>query len=244
MSLGHGYDMVLLPPRHPTDTDHVLSQPGGALRQYRRSRLARAARRRRARCNHRHHLAEDDGIPRSSTSQPDANTEFLAEDLCRMSLAEGKMLIGSSTALPPGATPPPGPTTPARGTTSSSAFPFGLDSVARAYASSVSTSMSAYEELPGHHLRSTLDLIASTPASEYLDSTETSETGPHATTSRRYDPRDRRPHMHPSYYYFGAPDSDSADDTYDPTRECFNIDGASTSDSEDEAPVEGRNTPP
>jgi hypothetical protein len=50
--------------------------------------------------------------------------------------------------------------------------------------------------------------------------------------------------MHPSYYYFGAPDSDSADDTYDPTHECFNIDGASTSDSEDEAPVEGRNTPP
>jgi tyrosyl-tRNA synthetase len=50
--------------------------------------------------------------------------------------------------------------------------------------------------------------------------------------------------MHPSYYYFGAPDSDSTDDTYDPTRECFNIDGASTSDSEDEAAVEGRNTLP
>jgi hypothetical protein len=50
--------------------------------------------------------------------------------------------------------------------------------------------------------------------------------------------------MHPSYYYFGAPDSDSADDTYDPTCECFNIDGASASDSEDEAAVEGRNTPP
>jgi hypothetical protein len=28
MSLGHGYDMVLLPPRHPTDEDHELSQPG------------------------------------------------------------------------------------------------------------------------------------------------------------------------------------------------------------------------
>jgi aminoglycoside phosphotransferase len=50
--------------------------------------------------------------------------------------------------------------------------------------------------------------------------------------------------MHPSYYYFGASDSNSADDTYDPTRECFNIDGASASDSEDEAAVEGRNTPP
>jgi hypothetical protein len=45
--------------------------------------------------------------------------------------------------------------------------------------------------------------------------------------------------MHPSYYYFGAPDSDSVDDTYDPTRECFHIDGLSASDSEDEAPVEG-----
>jgi hypothetical protein len=50
--------------------------------------------------------------------------------------------------------------------------------------------------------------------------------------------------MHPSYYYFGAPDSDSADDTYDLTRKCFNIDGASASDSKDEAVVEGRNTPP
>jgi hypothetical protein len=46
------------------------------------------------------------------------------------------------------------------------------------------------------------------------------------------------------YYYFGAPYSDSADDTYDPTRECFNIDGAIVSDSEDEATVGGRNMPP
>jgi hypothetical protein len=38
MSLGHGYDMVLLLPRHPTDSDHELSQPRGALRRYRRSR--------------------------------------------------------------------------------------------------------------------------------------------------------------------------------------------------------------
>jgi hypothetical protein len=155
------------------------------------------------------------------------------------------MPTGSPIALPPGVMPPlPSSTTPVLGTTSSSAFPFGLDSVARAYVSSVSTSMSAYEELPGHHLRFTLDLVASTPASKYLDSTETPDTEPRATASRHYDPRDRRPHMHPSYYYFGAPDSDSADDTYDPTRECFHIDGASTSDSEDEAAVEGRNTPP
>jgi hypothetical protein len=106
--------------------------------------------------------------------------------------------------------------------------------------------MSAYEELPGHHLHSTLDLVASTPASEYLDSTETLETEPRVTAPRRYNPRDdwRRPLFHPSYYYFGAPDSDSADDTYDPTHECFNVDVESTSESEGEESVEGRHTPP
>jgi hypothetical protein len=51
--------------------------------------------------------------------------------------------------------------------------------------------------------------------------------------------------MHPLYYYFGTLDSDSADDTYDPTRECFNIDRAIALDLEDEAAVGGRNaTPP
>jgi hypothetical protein len=83
---------------------------------------------------------------------------------------------------------------------SSSAFPYRLDTSAWAYASSVSTSIGAYEELPGHHLCSTLDLIASTPASEYLDSTETMGAELRVTTFRRYNPRDTRPHMHPSYY--------------------------------------------
>jgi hypothetical protein len=189
MSLGHGYDMVLLPPRHPTDGDHKLSQPGGALRQYHHSRQARAAKRWQAQRNRRHRLAEGDGIPRSGASQLDADTDFLTEDLCRMSLAEGKMPTGSPVAPPPGAAPPPTSlTTLVPGTTSSSAFPLGLDSVARVYASSVSTSMSAYEELPGHHLRSALDLIASTPASEYLDSTETPDTELHVTAFRHHDP--------------------------------------------------------
>jgi hypothetical protein len=106
--------------------------------------------------------------------------------------------------------------------------------------------MSAYKELFGHHLRSTLDLVASTPASEYLDSTETPESEPRVIASPRCDHGGdlQRSHIPPSYYYFGASDSDSADDTYDPTRECFNIDEASASESEDEEPVEGRHTPP
>jgi hypothetical protein len=105
--------------------------------------------------------------------------------------------------------------------------------------------MGTYEELLRHHLRSTLDLVASAPVSEYRDSMETPGPEPHAVVSRRYDPGDRRPHMHPSYYYFGDPDSDSTDDSYDPTRECFHINGAIASDSEAEAADEGRNaTPP
>jgi hypothetical protein len=50
--------------------------------------------------------------------------------------------------------------------------------------------------------------------------------------------------MHPSYCYFGAPDFDSADDSYDPTRECFHIDGAIVSDSEAEVAVGGGNATP
>jgi hypothetical protein len=145
-----------------------------------------------------------------------------------MSLAEGKMPTGCPITLPPRMALPPadsGSIAPVPGTMSSSAFPYGLDTGAQAYASFVSTNMSAYEELPGHHLRSTLDLVASTPAFEYLDSTETPDAELRATAFHCYNPRDTRPHMHPSYYYFGTPDSDSTDDSYDPTRECFHIDG-------------------
>ena len=41
-----------------------------------------------------------------------------------------------------------------------------------AYASSFSTDMSAYEDLPGHHLLSIHNLIASTPDSSYPDSSD------------------------------------------------------------------------
>jgi hypothetical protein len=75
---------------------------------------------------------------------------------------------------------------------------------------------------------------------------ETPETEPRVTASQCCDPSDdsQRPHIPPSYYYFGAPDSDSADDTYDPTHECFNVDVESTLELEEEEPVKGRHTPP
>ena len=46
-------------------------------------------------------------------------------------------------------------------------LPCGLWNIAATYASSVSTSLSAYTNLPGHHLRSMLDLIAMPPALSY-----------------------------------------------------------------------------
>ena len=46
-------------------------------------------------------------------------------------------------------------------------LPFELRSAAATYASSTSTLLSAYVYLPGHHLRSTLDLIATPPVSSY-----------------------------------------------------------------------------
>jgi hypothetical protein len=70
-------------------------------------------------------------------------------------------------------------------------FPYVLSMASQGYASSISTNMGIYEELPGHHLHSTLELMASTPASEYLDSTETHGTELRAIVSRHYDPMNR-----------------------------------------------------
>ena len=53
-----------------------------------------------------------------------------------------------------------------------SPFPFGMCSAAATYASSVNTNMSAYEDLPGHHLISIRNLVASTPDDSYPESTD------------------------------------------------------------------------
>jgi hypothetical protein len=76
-----------------------------------------------------------------------------------MSLAAGKMPAAPLAGL--------GSVSPAAGTMAPWTFSYGLNTAAQWYASSISTNMGAYEELPGHHLRSALDLVASTPAFEY-----------------------------------------------------------------------------
>jgi hypothetical protein len=50
--------------------------------------------------------------------------------------------------------------------------------------------------------------------------------------------------MHLLYYYFSTPDSDSVDDSYDLTHECFHIDGTIASDSKAEVAARGGNATP
>ena len=51
-------------------------------------------------------------------------------------------------------------------------YPYGMRASAATYASSVSTNMSTYEDLPGHHLLSARNLIVSTPGSSNPDSAD------------------------------------------------------------------------
>ena len=104
-----------------------------------------------------------------------------------------------------------------------SSFPYGLGTAEPGYASSMGTNLSAYAELLGHHLRSALDLVASTLASEYLDSVEDSGLDACMNVDSPNDPGSSRPFMDRWYYYFSVPDPYSDDDSYDPTRECFHI---------------------
>jgi hypothetical protein len=130
---------------------------------------------------------------RSSAPRPDAHAASLVEDLCRMSLATGETPARCPIIPPSGVAPSARSrsVSPMAGSMPSRTFPYGLNTSAQEYASSVSTNMGAYEELPGHHLHSVLDLVASTPASKYQDSTETPSTEHRAIAFCRYDPINR-----------------------------------------------------
>lgn len=90
-----------------------------------------------------------------------------------------------------------------------SLLPYGLRNDAANYASSVSTSLSAYMDLLGHHLRSTLDLIATPPASTYpeVSSSEDDDAWADADFSGLGDLEILRRFLRASDYYFGYSDS-------------------------------------
>jgi len=128
----------------------------------------------------------------------------------------------------------------------SSELPFGFRSTATTYASSASTSLSAYAELPGHHLRSSLDLITTPPVSSYPeDPTSGEDEWASADFSSCGDPETFMRFLEASNYCLGYSDSD--DGGYNPSRECFNLEigGAPPNAQRSAGPSERRNaTPP
>jgi hypothetical protein len=104
-------------------------------------------------------------------------------------------------------------------------FPHGMRNAATAYASSASTDVEAYEDLPGHHLLAIRNLIATTNDESYHGSA--SELPP--ATSHEYakwdfsgvpDPVMFQRFLDAAEYWFGHSDDSSAG-SYDPARECF-----------------------
>ena len=96
ISLGHEYDMVLLPPRaSSTDDDATHQQPARRRRSGQRSRCNRQARCVRDRLN----ITQDQGdAPRTAGfPHPAVGTESLAGDLSSLSLGERETPAARST---------------------------------------------------------------------------------------------------------------------------------------------------
>jgi len=101
-------------------------------------------------------------------------------------------------------------------------LPDGMKNAVAVYASSTSTSLSAYADLLGHHLRSTLDLIATPPVSTYPKEIS-SDKGMWAGTdfSSLGDLETLFHFLESSNYCFGYSEFDG--DNYDLSRECFHL---------------------
>ena len=101
--------------------------------------------------------------------------------------------------------------------------------------------LSAYAELPGHHLCFSYDAVASAPTTEYQDSAEDRVSDVRANAACVDDQEGASPFLAAYYYYFGVPDPDSGDDCYDPTRKSFHIE---TADEDDGRDGDDASTPP
>jgi hypothetical protein len=124
-----------------------------------------------------------------------------------------------------GDTPTDGATVPTgEHTATKPQFPCGMRNTTTTYASSVSTDVAAYEDLPGHHMLVVRNLIATTNDESYHGST--SELPP--ATSHGYaewdfsgvpDPVMFQRFLDAADYWFGCSDNSSTG-SYDPMREC------------------------
>jgi len=238
MSLGSGYDMILLPPCGDVEPTPKPIPPqsvrgsrsghraGGTRRGRQRSRISDPTTEARIRPvlppHIPHQVARSSGptgargrARGASSSAPKTNRGSSrppvpprSKGKARPAPVPRKGDKGASTSHPP---PPAG-----EGETAAPPeLPFGLRNVAATYASSVSTSLSAYAELPGHHLRSTLDLITTPPVSSYPEDPTSGDEWAGADFSGCGDPETFVRFLEASNYCLGYSNSD--DGSYDPS---------------------------
>ena len=143
---GNSYLMEVLSPRRNPDTPTSLARRNRRSGQH--SRQARMERRRAARLS---------------------SPTWVEAGMSQLSVAADGATTSSSCAPAP-STPAPSstaaPVPPRVGVTAPSPFPFGMRNTAT-YAASSSTNFIEYEDLPGHHLLSIRNLIASSPDDSY-----------------------------------------------------------------------------
>ena len=108
--------------------------------------------------------------------------------------------------------------------TTSSPYPFGLGNATTAYQCFA------------------LDLITTTATHTHADSSEEDEAWAGADFSELRAPKAMRRFMAASNYCFGYSDSDD-EDTYDPTRECFNVELEVPTTSDEDEGAGNRSSP-
>jgi len=250
MSPGSGYDMVLLPPRDDVEPSPEPIPPqsvrgrcsghdaGGSRRGRQRSRISDPTSEARARPalppHIPHQVARSSGPtgargcargasspgPRTSRGSSRPSVPPRSKGKVRPTPVPRKGDKGASTSRPP-------PPTHEGAVAAPPELPFGLRNAAATYASSVSTSLSAYAELPGHHSRPTLDLISTPPVSPYPeDPTSGDDEWVGADFFGYGDPETFMRFLEANNYCLGYSNSD--DGNYDPSRECFNIEVGGT----------------
>jgi len=137
---------------------------------------------------------------------------------------------------------------PRVGSTSPSPFPFGMrNTAARTYASSISTNFAEHEDLPGHHLLSIRNLIASSLDESYPEAASSIADDVNffmnnfaaeeaEDYSGVYDPDALRSFQLATAYCLTCSE-DSSEGDFDPSRECFMADLAD--EQNDNAPSNG-----
>lgn len=253
MSVGFGYDMVLLPPRHHTNRDYRFSQPGGArplllswLEEGHPDLHPRSSRRRRRRRNNRNRATGGAFHPAGASGQVDDtgslardlsavrlapgtttatrasrptgtpgqvdNVDTLARDLSSVNLAPGTS--ATATRVAPTTSPPAPPPTVLEVGTVLHPIPFMFSFDPPDYPSSVSAYTSTYADLPDHHLRFTIDLLASSPTSKLAGSEEEDDPGTGLDFSGLHDPGAMQHFLSTCDYYLSDDSNDYSPDDY------------------------------